>query len=70
MPHESDPSGFQEQLAHRPGRTAQLGYNKTLPRASDCKALDPGFCRKGRGCQASHMSQVAVSRHFQTTTPT
>lgn len=31
MPHESDPSGFQEQLAHRPGRTTQLGYNKTRP---------------------------------------
>ena len=52
------------------GKTSQQGSNKTLPGASDRRAPDTGFCWKGRGRQASHMSRVAVSRRFQTTTPT
>lgn len=53
--HEPDPSGFPGGPAHPP-QEDQLGSDETLQGASDSRALNPGFCWKGRGRQAGHMS--------------
>ena len=54
---------------HPIGEDIPAGIRQGL-RSIRPQAPTPGFCWKGRGRQASHMSRAAVSRHFQTTTPT
>lgn len=55
--HESDPSGFQEGPTHLTREDNPAGIQEG-PGASDGRAPSPGFCWKGRGREASHMSRA------------